>query len=649
MKISTVLDRIDSGAVALPEFQRGYVWGRRQVRNLVESLYRRFPVGSLLLWETATESAEARGEGELQRGYVSLLLDGQQRITSLYGLARGTPPPFFDGDPRAFEDLRFHVETEEFAFYAPVRMRDDPLWIDVSAVLQTGPELATGLLPALGDDEAERLRRFGVVNANVNRLYGIREIDLHAEQITGEDKTIDVVVELFNRVNTGGTKLSNGDLALARLCAAWPEARGELKTRLQKWEGAGFRFSLEWLLRNVNAIVTGRAEFTALTEVPPARFREGVEEAERAIDGVLNLTSSRLGLDHHRVLGGIGAIPVMSRFLKDRGFRLPDAATADRLLYWYVHCLLWGRYAGSTETVLNVDLLALQRHGDGGDPLHALIAELRRQRGDLRIGPDDFRGWSKGARFYPLLYMLSRVSGARDLASGVELRRHLLGRHSALEVHHVFPKGLLQRHGFARADRNALGNFTFLTLETNRSLSDRAPADYLQEMERRHPGVVASHWIPDDPDLWAVERYPDFLERRRRLLADAANRLLDELLGGASLREEEPSVLEHGAIDVPHEDDEARAITALQDWMSERGLNRGVEDLAILSLDASREEAVLDVGWPDGLEHGEEKVALLLNEPEEVRDAAGRHGYRYFTSIQDLQAYVCEAVLAAPV
>lgn len=80
MKISTVLDKIDSGAIALPEFQRGYVWSRRQVRDLVESLYRRFPVGSLLLWETATESADTRGEGELQRGiedFAILALDGR--------------------------------------------------------------------------------------------------------------------------------------------------------------------------------------------------------------------------------------------------------------------------------------------------------------------------------------------------------------------------------------------------------------------------------------------------------------------------------------------------------------------------------------------------------------------------------------------
>ena len=76
MQIATILDQIDLGAMALPEFQRGYVWNRNQVRELMKSLYRRYPVGSLLVWVTKTESATARGDGKLQEGTVKLLLDG---------------------------------------------------------------------------------------------------------------------------------------------------------------------------------------------------------------------------------------------------------------------------------------------------------------------------------------------------------------------------------------------------------------------------------------------------------------------------------------------------------------------------------------------------------------------------------------------
>lgn len=92
MKIETILDQIDLGAIALPEFQRGYVWNRGQVRGVMSSLYRGHPVGSLLVWVTKTERVDARGEGKVEVGSVKMLLDGQQRITSLYGLIKGRPP-----------------------------------------------------------------------------------------------------------------------------------------------------------------------------------------------------------------------------------------------------------------------------------------------------------------------------------------------------------------------------------------------------------------------------------------------------------------------------------------------------------------------------------------------------------------------------
>ena len=127
--VQTILDQIDLGSIALPEFQRGYVWSRAQVKDLMDSLYRRHPVGSLLVWETQTEQADARGDGKLASGTVKLLLDGQQRITSLYGIVRGRPPKFFDGNSSSFEGLYFHIEEERFEFYAPLRMKDNPLWI----------------------------------------------------------------------------------------------------------------------------------------------------------------------------------------------------------------------------------------------------------------------------------------------------------------------------------------------------------------------------------------------------------------------------------------------------------------------------------------------------------------------------------------
>ena len=123
MKISTILDHIDSGHMALPEFQRGYVWNRDQVRGLFDSLYRRHPVGGLLVWATESKTADHRGDGPLAAGVVKLLLDGQQRMTSLYGVVRGRAPKFFDGNAQAF------------TFYQPLKMPPLPEQTAIAAVL----------------------------------------------------------------------------------------------------------------------------------------------------------------------------------------------------------------------------------------------------------------------------------------------------------------------------------------------------------------------------------------------------------------------------------------------------------------------------------------------------------------------------------
>ena len=114
------------------------MWNRDQVRGLFDSLYRRHPVGGLLVWVTEAKTADRRGDGLIAAGSVKLLLDGQQRMTSLYGVVRGEAPRFFDGNPQTFTGLRFHLEDETFAFYQPIKMRDDPLWIDVTALMVSG-------------------------------------------------------------------------------------------------------------------------------------------------------------------------------------------------------------------------------------------------------------------------------------------------------------------------------------------------------------------------------------------------------------------------------------------------------------------------------------------------------------------------------
>ena len=338
----------------------------------------------------------------------------------------------------------------------------------------------------------------------------------------------------------GGTKLSQGDLALANICGSWPEGREQMQSILDRWRENGY--DLDWLLRNVNAIVTGEARFVHLHDEATATVQDGLTRAERSVDHALNLIAGRLGLDHDRVLFGRYVLPVMSRYIDRRDGHLVDATERDRLLHWYFQSALWGRFSGSTETTLDQDFEAIEDL-DGG--LDRLLDQLRLWHGSLRVEPEHFRGWSLGARFYPVLYAMTRVGEARDWGTGLVLRRALLGRMKALEVHHIFPKALLYRNGFHRSQVNAVSNFCFLTKDTNLQISDRAPSEYFREIEERHPGALASQWIPIDEELWETEHYPRFLDERQRLLAAAANELLGDLLHDETWAEpavEAPSV-----------------------------------------------------------------------------------------------------------
>ena len=624
-RLSTLLDEIDSGVVLLPEFQRGYVWNRDQVRGLMRSLYRAYPVGGLLVWETTSDDITVRGAAA-GTGNRQLLLDGQQRVTSLYGVIRGTPPPFFEGDRTSFTGLHFNVETEAFEFYTPTKMAGDPTWVNVTELFSKGPTKYLRAFPDVDDDTLD------VYIDRLNRITQIANRDFNSEKITGAGKTVDEVVDIFNKVNSGGTKLSKGDLALAKLCAEWPDARKELRDNLDRWKKAGFRFSLDWLLRNATAVATGRALFSSLSDVSSADFESALGKSVNHLGTFLDAASGRLGLDHDRVLMGRYATPVITRLLHLNGGGFSDSAHRDKVLYWYVHSALWGRFSGSTETFLQQDYEAVERGG-----VDALISTLERVRGGrLAITSDDFTGSTRGSRFYPLLYLLTRVDGARDFGSGLELRAELLGKLTSLQVHHIFPKALLRRHGFDRNEINALANFCFLTQDTNIKIGMRDPAEYLPEVEAKHPGVLESQWIPNDPELWRVERYADFLAARRELLATSAQNFLERLRNAEDSSDN--AVLERLQVaDEIIDDPRSEQVRALIADLIGRGYAEPEVDAEIPDPDTGAVLAIAEAFWPRGLQQEiGDPVVLELDPGDADLPRLEELKYRVFTSVDAL-------------
>ena len=261
---------------------------------------------------------------------------------------------------------------------------------------------------------------------------------------------------------------------------------------------------------------------------------------------------------------------------------------------------MWGRFSTSTETIIDQDLEALEGPQGG---LDALIEKLRLWHGGLRVEPGHFAGWSLGARFYPILYMLTRMGGARDWGTGLPLKANMLGKMSRLEVHHIFPKARLYERDYKRAEVNALANFCFLTKDTNLDISDRLPEAYFAEVEEKHPGALASQWIPMDPALWRIDRYLDFLEARKALLAVEANRRFEELLHGEthwlSTSTPAPVTAEPAPIGGITSEVEELELETLNDWVEAQGLPRGQVAFDYADSESGMQKAVFDLAWPE--------------------------------------------------
>jgi hypothetical protein len=239
---------------------------------------------------------------------------------------------------------------------------------------------------------------------------------------------------------------------------------------------------------------------------------------------------------------------------------------------------------------------------------------------------------------------------ARDWGTGLPLKASLLGKMSRLEVHHIFPKAQLYKRDYKRPEVNALANFCFLTKDTNLVISDCLPEEYFPEIEKAHPGALASQWIPDDPTLWKIENFRDFLEARKELLATEVNSRMEELLHGDTrwLTGERALAAEPvGVVGGITSEEEEEQLKALNDWIEAQGLPRGLISYDFANPDTGDQQAVFDLAWPTGIQDElSQPAAVLLNEGSEVIAIASQGGYRCFVTVDEFKRYVQTEILA---
>lgn len=554
---------IERGELRLPEMQRQYVWRSTRVRDLLDSLYRGYPSGAILLWETdeavpLQQFAVSQNANPYQS--TRLLLDGQQRLTSLSAVIRGEPVSV-RGRRRPI-DLLFNLEhpdqlavvteveengndeedsddeedvvcdetdsTEDelqkrfnkMTFVVATRKLEQlPQWVKVSEVFKT-------------DNDAPFLRRAGVAgfddpryekySQRLARLRGIRKY-VYRMDVLERTLSYDEVTEIFVRVNSLGAKLRSSDLALAQITAKWRHSLNTFLTFQVECTKGGFDLELGLHLKNLMAFATGQSRFLTVGSLNVDVLQQAWKQACEGMHFAMNFLKSNVGIESPALLSSPFLLVVLAWFGHSRKYKI-SAEEAAQLRYWALVANSKGRFSrGSSETILDQDLATIRQGGS----VQEMIDRLRLQFGRLDVTANELEGRNQRSALFKTMFLAFRAAGAKDWRSNLTISLDHSGTQHRLQFHHIFPKAQL-KNGYSAREADDIANLAFIGGKTNRAISDKPPAIYLPPLIEQHghePFVAQA--IPTDLPLLEIGSYKAFLAERRKRIAVHLNAFLE--------------------------------------------------------------------------------------------------------------------------
>jgi hypothetical protein len=566
--VEELVGMIERGELRLPEMQRQYVWRSPRVRDLMDSLYRGYPSGAILLWETAEEvPLQKFAVTQAANPYKStrLLLDGQQRLTSLSAVIRGQPvtvrgrkkpidllfnlehPDHLsvvtevneNGDDEDEEDAVEELDADaadstdddlqkrfnQMTFLVATRKLEHlPHWVKVSEVFKTdhdAPFLKRAGIAGLDDPRFERYSQ------RLARLRGIRKY-MYRMDVLERTLTYDEVTEIFVRVNSLGAKLRSSDLALAQITAKW---RHSLETFLLFQEECGkmgFDVDLGVHLKNLVAFATGQSRFLTIGNLDAEALQKAWKSSVAGMQFAMNFLKSNVGIESPALLSSPFLLVALAYFGHVRRYDISSGESAH-LRYWVLVANAKGRFSrGSTETLLDQDLNSLRNGGKAQD----LIDRLRLQVGRLDISPEELEGRNQRSSLFKTMYLAFHAAGAKDWRSNLTISIDHTGAHHRLQFHHIFPKARL-KGTYSSREADDIANLAFIGGKTNRAISDKSPADYLPKIVEQHGAeMFRAQEIPLAPQLLSIPSYKEFLAARRTLIAARLNAFLGASTAG---------------------------------------------------------------------------------------------------------------------
>lgn len=573
--LAGLLHYLEIGDIGLPDIQRPFVWSNAKVRDLFDSMYRGFPVGYLLFWENAAANgARQIGLDGKQHPVPSrLIVDGQQRLTSLYAVFRGKKVLDEDYRERQIE-VAFRPRDGRFEV-ADAAIRRDPEWIpNISTIWASGKpsyQMVKGFLNqlkakvALTDDEED-----GIAH-NLDRLFDLQKYPFTALEIA---PTVDEeqVADIFVRINSEGVRLNQADFILTLMSVFWDEGRADLERFCREArqpapsgsKPSPFNYFIQpqpdQLLRVAVAYGFGRGRLKSVyqilrgKDVDTGEFSADRRDAQFKVlqdaqGDVLNLTHWHQFLTSLIGAGFRSAEMISSQnallfayafYLIGRNrFGLPEHRLQRVIARWFFASTLTGRYTGSPESVLDSDLNRLKGAKDGGAFIGALeemmAVELTNDFWTVTLPANLDSSSARSPELFAYVAAQNRL-GAPVLFSHKKIQDLLdpgiKAKKKALERHHLFPRAWLERQGVDDLKQiNQTANFALLEWPDNIDIGDAPPAEYVQQLRPRFSAEdwAQMHEMHALPPNWEQLPYDIFLQERRRLMAGIIRRGFETL------------------------------------------------------------------------------------------------------------------------
>lgn len=573
--LNFLAELVYSGELALPEMQRPFVWSNTDVRDLFDSLFRGYPVGSIMTWRTRTDDAKVIGTNQKSQDASLLLIDGQQRVTSIYAVLHGAEVLGSDYRPRtlkvAFKPGEGRFETLNSA------IEKNPEWINniTAAFARNAFDVVNDYLAGL--ESAGRPPSPDQKTAaldNISRLLELPKFKLAVVELKAHAEVQDVA-EVFVRTNSGGKKLGQSDFVLTLMSVHAQQDRMDLETWVRAahtktpFKGGETPWNphilpdATQLVRVVASVAFRRASLSdvyaflrgnPLTddheagEQRSSRFATWSAAQTQVIDThnwheflrVLDTAGYR---SQKQISSDFAVLATYALWLHGKRRGIEKRHLENVLARWFYAASVTGRYSGSSESTLAGDLHALT--SDDVEMTQAIerrLASLMTEDYFTTTLPEelDSRSWRNKAMFayeaaqvvldVPVLFSPSNEKVSHRLAPTTTTVK-------GIERHHLFPKAYLRREtGLSGHEWSALANrpanSSLVDWIENGDISDDAPAVYWPQMADRLQVDVLRRQMEGHAlyDQWWLSDYDEFCARRRELMAGIIRQGYEELV-----------------------------------------------------------------------------------------------------------------------